>query len=82
MGIVAQPLHAPALPTRLRSPDLPVPSEDARRHSDRLSESIRKEIDSAGGWIDFARFMDLALYAPGKGTTSPVPPNWVAKAIS
>ena len=67
MGIVAQSFHAPAFPTRLRSPDLPLPSEDARRHSDELSESIRKEIGSASGWIDFARFMGLALYAPGRG---------------
>jgi len=55
------------LPTTLHGPDLPEPSEDARRHSDRLSEAIRKEIDSAGGWIGFARFMDLALYAPAQG---------------
>jgi SAM-dependent MidA family methyltransferase len=67
MRIVAQPLHFPALPTTLRAPDLPEPSDDARRHSDRLNETIRKEIDSAGGWIGFARFMELALYAPGLG---------------
>jgi SAM-dependent MidA family methyltransferase len=46
---------------------LPPPSEDARRHSGRLSQSIRDEIDAAGGWISFARFMELALYAPGLG---------------
>src|SRR5258706_11149265 len=46
---------------------MPEPSEDARLHSDRLSEAIRKEVDSAGGWIGFARFMDLALYAPAQG---------------
>ena len=55
------------MPTPLRGPDLPEPSEDARRHSERLSETIRKEIDSASGWIGFARFMELALYAPGLG---------------
>jgi SAM-dependent MidA family methyltransferase len=67
MRIVAQPFHVPALPTLPRSPDLPEPSNDARRHSARLSEAIRQEIDNAGGWIGFARFMDLALYAPGLG---------------
>ena len=67
MGIVAQPSHVPALPTTQRGPDLPAPSDDARRHSDRLSETIRKEIESAGGWIGFARFMEFALYAPALG---------------
>ena len=67
MGIVAQPFRFPALPTFPRRADLPEPSEDARRHSTRLGEIIRTEIDTAGGWIDFARFMELALYAPGLG---------------
>src|SRR5258708_27607719 len=67
MRIVAQPFPIPALPTAPRRPDLPEPSEDARRHSDRLTQSIRREIDAAGGWIGFARFMELALYAPGLG---------------
>jgi SAM-dependent MidA family methyltransferase len=67
MEIVAQPFHVPALPTLPRAPDLPEPSNDARRHSARLSEAIRQDIDNAGGWIGFARFMELALYAPGLG---------------
>ena len=67
MGIVAQPLHFPALPTIPRGPDLPEPSDDARRHSDRLSETIRQEIETAGGWISFACFMELVLYEPGQG---------------
>jgi len=67
MGIVAQPLRLPALLTPLPDPDLPEPSDDARRHSERLSETIRQEISAAGGWIGFARFMELALYAPGLG---------------
>jgi SAM-dependent MidA family methyltransferase len=46
---------------------LPEPSADARAHSDRVAAHIRAEIDRAGGWIGFARFMDLALYAPGLG---------------
>ena len=28
---------------------------------------IRAEIARAGGWIDFSRYMELALYAPGLG---------------
>ena len=32
-----------------------------------MSETIHREIDTTGGWIGFARFMELALYAPGLG---------------
>ena len=32
-----------------------------------MSETIHQEIDTTGGWIGFARFMELALYAPGLG---------------
>lgn len=46
---------------------MPEPSDDARRHSERLSAAIRQEIETAGGRISFARFMELALYAPGLG---------------
>jgi SAM-dependent MidA family methyltransferase len=67
MQIVAQPFSNPALSTLLQHPDLPEPSGDARRHSGQLSEVIRREIEAAGGWIAFARFMELALYAPGLG---------------
>jgi SAM-dependent MidA family methyltransferase len=30
-------------------------------------ERIRAEIAAAGGWISFARYMELALHAPGLG---------------
>ncbi|MEQ1881344.1 MAG: hypothetical protein ABL878_10285, partial [Burkholderiales bacterium] len=46
---------------------LPPPSEDALRHSARLIELLRSEIDSQGGWLSFSRFMEQALYAPGLG---------------
>ena len=46
---------------------MPEPSADARRHSEDLRVALRGEIDRAGGWISFARFMQLALYAPGRG---------------
>src|SRR5882672_6110545 len=46
---------------------LPEPTPDARAHSDRVAALIRGEIASSGGWISFARYMELALYAPGLG---------------
>lgn len=47
--------------------DLPEPSAEERAHSERVAARIRAEIAAAGGAIDFARFMELALYAPGLG---------------
>jgi SAM-dependent MidA family methyltransferase len=46
---------------------LPAPSAEAERHSALLTESIRREIASQGGWISFARYMEMALYTPGLG---------------
>ena len=46
---------------------LPTPSSDALAHSAALASHIRHEIVAAGGWLSFARFMELALYAPGLG---------------
>lgn len=46
---------------------LPAPSPDAAAHSARLADLIRGEIQAAGGWIPFARYMELALYAPAMG---------------
>lgn len=45
---------------------LPPPSPEAQAISQRLSALITKEI-AVAGWIGFARFMELALYAPGLG---------------
>jgi SAM-dependent MidA family methyltransferase len=39
----------------------------AAEHSARLRERVTAEIDAAGGWLSFERFMELALYAPGLG---------------
>jgi len=50
-----------------RSAVLPTPTDDALAHHQRLVERIRSEIVAAGGQITFARFMELALYAPGLG---------------
>lgn len=50
------------------SPDsLPAPGPDALAQSEALIAKIRVEIASAGGWMPFNRYMDLALYAPGLG---------------
>jgi SAM-dependent MidA family methyltransferase len=46
---------------------MPIPDAEALRHSQSLAAHIREEIARAGGWIDFARYMHLALYAPGLG---------------
>lgn len=46
---------------------LPTPSPEAARHSAQLSEFIRRDITKHGGWISFAHYMELALYAPGLG---------------
>lgn len=46
---------------------LPVPDSAALQHSAQLSEHIRAEIAAHGGWISFARYMELVLYAPGLG---------------
>ena len=46
---------------------LPVPAPEAAAHSARLTDLIRGDIALQGGWISFARYMELALYAPGLG---------------
>src|SRR3569623_1446374 len=56
------------LPPDHRSPPkLPAPSAEALQHSARLAALIGAEIAAAGGAIPFARYMELALYAPGLG---------------
>jgi SAM-dependent MidA family methyltransferase len=46
---------------------LPEPSSDALSASHALSRLIADEIARQGGWISFARYMELALYAPDLG---------------
>ncbi len=50
-----------------QNPALPLPPPAALELSSRLQMLIRGEIQSAGGWISCARYMELALYAPGLG---------------
>ena len=51
----------------LQQADLPEPSADARAASEALTQVIAAEIAARGGWMSLARYMELALYAPGLG---------------
>lgn len=46
---------------------LPIPDPEALAHSQRLQQNIVDEMTNTDGWISFARFMDMVLYAPGLG---------------
>jgi SAM-dependent MidA family methyltransferase len=46
---------------------LPLPDAAAQAHSARLQGVIAEEMADNGGRLSFARFMELALYAPGLG---------------
>ncbi|ABR89685.1 Uncharacterized conserved protein [Janthinobacterium sp. Marseille] len=46
---------------------LPEPSSDALSASNTLQNLIADEINRRAGWISFARYMELALYAPDVG---------------
>lgn len=46
---------------------LPVPDAQAQAHSEKLIAAITNEIEANGGRISFARYMELALFAPGLG---------------
>ncbi|MBV1775455.1 SAM-dependent methyltransferase [Burkholderiaceae bacterium DAT-1] len=46
---------------------LPAPSDAQLAHSQTLLHLIQAEIAASGGWIPFADYMRLALYAPGLG---------------
>ena len=48
-------------------PGVPATHNAGDEHSARLREKVTAEIDAAGGWLSFERFMELALYAPGLG---------------
>ena len=46
---------------------LPSLTVDEERHSEAATALIRSRWVAAGGWLSFADFMELALYAPGLG---------------
>ncbi|SIT42600.1 conserved hypothetical protein [Paraburkholderia ribeironis] len=53
---------------KAHQPDsLPAPGPSALAQSAALVALIRAELDSAGGWLPFDRYMERALYAPGLG---------------
>lgn len=46
---------------------LPSLTAEEKLHSEAVTALIRSRIEAAGGWLSFADFMELALYAPGWG---------------
>lgn len=46
---------------------MPQPDAEARQHSETLQVQIKQRIEQAGGLVDFARYMEMALYTPGLG---------------
>ena len=46
---------------------LPVPDDSALAHSVRVADLVRAHLAASDGWISFADYMDLVLYAPGLG---------------
>lgn len=46
---------------------LPSPSFEAQAHSAQLTDKINQAIQAETGWISFAQFMNMALYAPEFG---------------
>lgn len=54
-------------PTPNNKLSLPEPCPDALAASDALVQLIHAEIAANAGWISFARYMELALYAPRLG---------------
>jgi SAM-dependent MidA family methyltransferase len=63
-------MNSPRHNGRTAVPDpraLPPPTAEEQAHNSKLQQIIREEIAACGGLISFARFMELALYAPGLG---------------
>jgi SAM-dependent MidA family methyltransferase len=65
--IVVQSLRYSRLSTPANLLELPAPPPEALAASEKLKQIIAGEIERGGGWISFARYMELALYAPGLG---------------
>jgi SAM-dependent MidA family methyltransferase len=49
------------------SSSLPEPDAAARAHSGRVQAAVADAVAAAGGFLALARYVDLALYAPGLG---------------
>jgi SAM-dependent MidA family methyltransferase len=48
-------------------PTLPIPDALSAAHCEQVTAFIRRQIETSGGSISFAEFMQHALYAPGLG---------------
>ncbi len=70
--------HSPKAADDLVPAGWPAPTPDERLRHDELTALIRREIDANGGSIAFARFMELALYAPRLGYYSGAQPKFGA----
>ena len=46
---------------------LPIPDAESQALSQQLAQLIQQKIKNAGGWINFAEFMQMALYTPSLG---------------
>jgi SAM-dependent MidA family methyltransferase len=46
---------------------LPIPNAESQALSQQLADLIQKKIEDSHGWIDFATFMQMALYTPNLG---------------
>ncbi|MCC6172873.1 MAG: SAM-dependent methyltransferase [Gammaproteobacteria bacterium] len=46
---------------------MPAPQGEAARHGARVVALLHERLAAAGGWLDFATYMSLVLYAPGLG---------------
>lgn len=46
---------------------LPEPDTDTLSHSAAVAGRVLREIEAAGGFIPFSRYLDIVLYAPGLG---------------
>jgi len=47
--------------------DLPALDAAQTAHCERVVARVREAIAAAGGWIDFARYLEMVLYEPGLG---------------
>jgi SAM-dependent MidA family methyltransferase len=56
-----------SIPFMTAQATLPPTSNDAETHGERVSAYLQDAIGASGGWLSFARFMQIALYAPGLG---------------
>src|SRR3982751_5684031 len=54
-------------PAGTPGPELPAADADALEHSARVLGFVRDLIASSRGWISFADYMNVVLYAPGLG---------------